>query len=80
MPETKKKPKAREIKIYRKCCKACGICVDFCPTKCLGTDELGYPVVKCLDDCIACDLCSDRCPDLAIEIIKEKEEKGEKHG
>ncbi len=71
MTEAVKKKKAKEIKIYRKACKACGICTAFCPTKCIVQDQYGYPVVKCLEDCIACDLCSDRCPDLAIEIMKE---------
>ena len=71
MPETIKKRKAKAIEIYRKSCKACGICVAFCPVKSLGTDKLGYPIVINLDACTACNLCVDRCPDLAIEVFKE---------
>ncbi len=75
MPETQKKRKAKAINIYRKCCKACGICVAFCPVKSLGTDEYGYPIVVNIDACTACNICVDRCPDLAIEIIKETADK-----
>ncbi len=80
MAETLHKRKAKAINIYRKACKACGICIAFCPSKSLGTDELGYPVVANLDTCTACNLCVDRCPDLAIEIIKETDNKPEKKG
>jgi 2-oxoglutarate ferredoxin oxidoreductase subunit delta len=75
MPEIKNKRKAREVIIYRDACKACGICVAFCPAKTLGTDELGYPIVLDIETCTACNLCVDRCPDLAIEVIKETEKK-----
>ncbi|MEI7542990.1 MAG: ferredoxin family protein [bacterium] len=78
MPEILKKRKAKEVIIYRKSCKACGICVAFCPAKTLGTDELGYPIVVNLDACTACNLCVDRCPDLSIEVIKEPSVKLEK--
>lgn len=75
MVETQKKRKARAIEFYRKSCKACGICVAFCPAKTLGKDEYGYPIVVNLDACTTCNLCVDRCPDLAIEVFKETESK-----
>lgn len=80
MPDTQKKRKAEAINIYRKCCKACGICTAFCPVKALGTDEYGFPIVVNLDACTACNLCTDRCPDLAIEVIKAAKTAGQKEG
>jgi len=75
------KKKIKEIRIDKKFCKACGICIEFCPTKVFDADEFGYPVVARLDACTGCKLCEDRCPDLAIEVIEEKkEEKEEKDG
>lgn len=73
MEEKEKKIKVEQINIYTNMCKACGICVNFCPTKTLISDKFGYPVVDKLEDCTGCELCVVRCPDLAIEIIKKIE-------
>jgi 2-oxoglutarate ferredoxin oxidoreductase subunit delta len=75
-----KKEKAR-IDIFEAWCKACGICVAFCPTGALGRDETGSPYVKDIEKCIRCGWCEIRCPDFAITVEGEgKEEKnaGEK--
>src|SRR4030043_231082 len=83
MTETKKKKEAPKIDIYKAWCKACGICVAFCPTGVLATDESGYPYVKDIEKCINCGWYEIRCPDFAITVgkgTKEKkrvEEKGE---
>jgi 2-oxoglutarate ferredoxin oxidoreductase subunit delta len=78
--ESKKKREEAKIDIYRAWCKACGICVAFCPTGALAKDESGYPYVKDIGKCIRCGWCEIRCPDFAITVeqkSKKKEGKGE---
>ena len=83
MTETKKKKEEPKIDIYRAWCKACGICVAFCPTGALANDEAGYPYVKDIEKCTRCGWCEIRCPDFAITVgsnkgkKKKEEEKGE---
>jgi 2-oxoglutarate ferredoxin oxidoreductase subunit delta len=67
MAEAKKKARAK-IDIYKAWCKACGICVAFCPTGALAKDEAGYPYVKDIEKCIKCEWCEIRCPDFAITV------------
>jgi 2-oxoglutarate ferredoxin oxidoreductase subunit delta len=74
--EIKKKKEEPRIDIYKAWCKACGICVAFCPTGALAKDETGSPYVKDIDKCISCGWCEIRCPDFAITV--EKKEKGRK--
>ena len=53
-------------------CKACGFCVEFCPTNVLALSSAfnskGYhpPHVVAADKCSGCDLCGMYCPDFAI--------------
>ena len=53
-------------------CKACGFCVEFCPTKVLALSSAfnskGYhpPHVVNAEKCSGCDLCGMYCPDFAI--------------
>ena len=57
------------IQIRPKWCKACGICVAFCPKKVLGFDEVsGKARVVNGDACVGCRMCEARCPDFAIDI------------
>lgn len=58
-----------EIKINRAFCKACGLCVNWCPQGVLAEDEQLYPITPGLKNCINCKLCERHCPDFAIEII-----------
>ena len=59
------------ININLKWCKACGICIDFCPKEVLYKNKKGYPEVKDETKCTKCKLCELRCPDFAIEIKEE---------
>ena len=79
MAEIKKKKKETpKIDIFKAWCKACGICVAFCPTSALAKDEAGNPYVKDIEKCINCGWCEIRCPDFAITVEKKtKEKKGE---
>ncbi len=53
-------------------CKACGFCVEFCPTKVLALSSAfnskGYhpPHLVAPEKCSGCDLCGMYCPDFAI--------------
>ena len=57
-------------------CKACGFCVEFCPTKVLALSSAfnskGYhpPHVVAPEKCSGCDLCGMYCPDFAIFATK----------
>jgi len=74
MADKEKKKKISQIDIYKAWCKACGICVAFCPMGVLGRDEGGYPYVKFLEKCINCGWCEIRCPDFAITVHAKKGE------
>ena len=77
MSDSKKK-KTPDIDIFKAWCKACGICVAFCPTGVLALDETGCPYVKEPDKCISCGWCEIRCPDFAITVQKkDKKDKTE---
>jgi 2-oxoglutarate ferredoxin oxidoreductase subunit delta len=62
-------------------CKACGFCVEFCPTHVLALSSAfnskGYhpPHVVHPEKCSGCDLCGMYCPDFAIYGTKVAETK-----
>jgi 2-oxoglutarate ferredoxin oxidoreductase subunit delta len=62
-------------------CKACGFCVEFCPTHVLALSSAfnskGYhpPHVVHPEKCSGCDLCGMYCPDFAIYGTKAAESK-----
>jgi len=81
MAEVKKRRGEQKIDIYRAWCKACGICVAFCPTGALAKDEAGNPYVKDIEKCVNCGWCEIRCPDFAITVEqkpKDRRRAGEK--
>ena len=56
-----------KIEIIEKYCKACGVCVAFCPTQVL--ELTGFSArVKNAEACIKCMQCELRCPDFAIYV------------
>ena len=70
-------PKGR-VRIYSDECKACELCINFCPKNVLGLDmnrinSMGYhPVVDLLpESCTGCGICAVMCPDMVIEVEKE---------
>ncbi len=74
MAEPRRKKAAPKVDIYKAWCKACGICVAFCPTGSLARDEAGYPYVKYPDKCTNCGWCEIRCPDFAITVQQKRDE------
>jgi len=61
-------------------CKACELCVRFCPKELMrlseATNRRGFHVAECADPehCTACAACATMCPETAIEIIVEERE------
>jgi 2-oxoglutarate ferredoxin oxidoreductase subunit delta len=63
------------VRLFPERCKACGLCIEFCPKDVLGFDEesinmLGYHPIKDLkpESCTGCAICAVVCPDLVIEV------------
>lgn len=67
------------IEVYKDLCKACGLCVAWCPQDVLAPDGENYPLTPNLDKCIGCKLCEWHCPDFAIEIIAPGTETADVH-
>lgn len=64
------------IEVTSKFCKACGLCIQFCPKKII---ELGdqinengdqYLVQRDASQCTGCKLCAIMCPESAITVYK----------
>lgn len=60
------------IKVNKKLCKGCGICIEFCPKKALGKDKTDKAELVAEDKCIKCGLCVSYCPDFAIDLEVDK--------
>jgi 2-oxoglutarate ferredoxin oxidoreductase subunit delta len=74
--EPKKGPSRRrtrrfKIDIFEAWCKACGICIEFCPQDCLERDDEGAPVITAPEKCSGCGWCEIHCPDFAISVREE---------
>jgi 2-oxoglutarate ferredoxin oxidoreductase subunit delta len=77
-PKLSKKPKKLYHQtIFRDWCKACRICIAFCPKKVIGKDETGAPVIEWPDACIGCRFCELHCPDFAITITERGSKKSQ---
>jgi len=57
-------------------CKACGLCIEVCPTHILALsdniNQNGYHPAYCvnMDQCIACKSCATICPDNVITVYR----------
>ncbi|HSO18888.1 MAG TPA: 4Fe-4S binding protein [Desulfosarcina sp.] len=59
-------------------CMACTICIESCPTGCLGLqplrgsrETLRRPFLASERDCIACSFCVDECPVDALQMSED---------
>ncbi len=57
-------------RIKKTWCKACRLCIVFCPRKVFKQDEFGRPIIANPENCIACHMCEYRCPDFALELYR----------
>jgi 2-oxoglutarate ferredoxin oxidoreductase subunit delta len=63
----------KSLHINEEKCKACGLCIKFCPAKALVFKDSfnadGFHPVACnKDKCNLCGICYMVCPDCVIEI------------
>jgi len=72
------------VQIVVERCKACGFCVEFCPTHVLALSSAfnakGYhtPYMVHPEKCSGCDLCGMYCPDFAIFGFKSADTEAKK--
>lgn len=57
-----------DIAFYHDWCKACGLCMAFCPQTIIRVDKNGKPLVTEADRCVGCCFCEIHCPDFAITV------------
>jgi len=67
-PESSTPKKLYNQILFHDWCKACGICMAFCPVGIIAKDAHGKPVITDADKCIGCRFCEMHCPDFAITI------------
>jgi len=72
-PETAKKKGGSKhpLTIFYHWCKACNICIAYCPQKVFIPDRDGKPIIANPEECTQCAFCWMHCPDLAI-VSNEK--------
>lgn len=56
-------------------CKACGLCIHFCPKDALsfsnGFNEMGYNFVESDPElCVKCGTCATICPDVVLRVVE----------
>ena len=76
----KKQLKLFSQTIFYDWCKACGICIAFCPEQVFSRNEQGKPLVAQPDACIGCGFCEIHCPDFAITITERTVERDKGNG
>lgn len=67
-----------ELRIDKEKCKACGLCILYCPQKCLklsaSLNNKGYHYVEPAPgtSCGGCAICHVVCPDVCIRVTGNK--------
>ncbi len=61
--------KTRAIVLSTRWCKACGICIEFCPQGVFGAEPVtGIVRVEHPEACTGCRQCELLCPDFVITV------------
>ncbi len=58
--------KTPPLNVFLHWCKACNICISFCPQKVFEPDRDGKPILAHPEECTQCAICWLHCPDFAI--------------
>jgi 2-oxoglutarate ferredoxin oxidoreductase subunit delta len=58
--------KTPPLNIFLHWCKACNLCIAFCPQKVFEPDREGKPTLAHPEKCTQCAICWLHCPDFAI--------------
>lgn len=66
------------ITINKNKCIQCGLCINDCVSKCLGTDDNDFPKMKAPDRCLECQHCMTICPQGALSFNGKSPSKSEK--
>ncbi len=61
------------VTVNNKTCKACGVCVAFCPVSVFSTDDDDRAVVVATERCTGCGQCELLCPDFCVEVTHIEE-------
>ncbi len=62
-----------DVSFYHAWCKACGICMAFCPKGIIKAGKTGQPEITSQEDqdkCFGCRFCEIHCPDFAITVTQ----------
>jgi len=54
------------LNLYLHWCKACNICISFCPKNVFDPDRDGKPIIARPEKCNQCAICWLHCPDFVI--------------
>lgn len=54
------------LNLYLHWCKACNICIAFCPQQVFEPDRDGKPMLARPEECTQCAICWMHCPDFVI--------------
>ncbi|MEE9443076.1 MAG: 4Fe-4S dicluster domain-containing protein [candidate division Zixibacteria bacterium] len=54
------------LNLYLHWCKACNICIAFCPLDVFDPDRDGKPILARPEQCSQCAICWLHCPDFVI--------------
>ncbi|MCK5125180.1 MAG: hypothetical protein KAR42_02895 [candidate division Zixibacteria bacterium] len=54
------------LNLYLHWCKACNICIAFCPQDVFEPDRDGKPMLARPEECTQCAICWLHCPDFVI--------------
>ncbi len=54
------------LNLYLHWCKACNICIAFCPQNVFDPDRDGRPIMARPEKCTQCAICWLHCPDFVI--------------
>ena len=61
------------VTVNSKTCKACGVCIAFCPVSVFSTDHKDKAVVVATERCTGCGQCELLCPDFCVEVVQVEE-------